>query len=99
MDEHERDYLLRHIQGLERANRRWKATAIAALAALALVVLLGVGSTLSFGLLMTRRLQAERARAAAQQAQFRAVQAMALAERQAAAAANQAEQKATKPGH
>ena len=81
MTDPEKDYLLGRIRDLERANRRWKVTALAAVAAL-VSVLLATGVTTVFWHFRTAgaHQEAMRERDAAEAARQEALRQRALAE-------------------
>jgi uncharacterized protein HemX len=74
MDELEQDYLKHQIRQLERSNRRWKFATFALAVPLAIILILGVGSSfLFFGVLQLRQqTAAQRALAAEQAARLQA---------------------------
>jgi len=84
MDDNEAEYLRQQNRELRQANRRWKVLTLLSWSVLAILLLVGGGTVLTGGLLLTQRMQVEalRAREAEMQAREEAERAM-QAEREA----------------
>src|SRR5262249_37668775 len=81
MDDREADYLRQQNRELRQANRRWKVLALLCWSVLAILLLVGGGTVLTGGFLLTQRAreaemqareEAERAREAAEEARKQA---------------------------
>jgi hypothetical protein len=77
MDDNEAEYLRQQNRELRQANRRWKVLALLSWSVLAILLLVGGGTVLTGGFLLTERMRVEemRAREAEMEARDQAEQA------------------------